>query len=200
MSELGEGMPISYGRWQSYPWKNELALQEERVRIHFDEMLSDEFEGEHSPMDMLDRALVLAAFAMRRVFEKRLVTDKLRSEEIDVRIFKARPTPDFRQPFIGETGGGAFRNYDFEKAASKSLKINDVANEIIHSSQIMVIHDEDDIPAGLLIASDWNLKDRVLHFTIEEFSAMVRRVLDDRVRMESEEWDPETGNVKAVRL
>ncbi|MDX1205059.1 hypothetical protein GOL97_17160 [Sinorhizobium medicae] len=193
-------MTISYGRWQSYPWKNELALQEQRLRIHLAEMLSDEFEGEHSPWDMLDRALVLAAFATRRMFEKRLVTDKLAAEKIKVRIFKARRLASFRPPFIGESGGGAFRNYDLERTGGKSMRINDVANEIIHSSQIMVVHHEEKIPAGLLIASDWNLKDRVLHFTIEEFSAMVRRVLDDRVKMQSEEWDSETGEVKAVRL
>lgn len=67
-------MPISYNPWPTYPWKNELALQRERVGLHFAEMLQDEFSGDHSPWDMLERALVLAGFAMRRMFEKRLVT------------------------------------------------------------------------------------------------------------------------------
>jgi len=52
-----------------------------------------------------------------------------------------------------------------EKASTKRLKINDVANEIIHSSQIMFVHDEETIPTGLLIASDWHLKDRLLHLS-----------------------------------
>jgi len=75
-------MPICYGDWESYPWKNELALQTERVALHYAELLSDDVDGAHNPMDMLDRAIVLAAFAMRRMFEKKLVTDKLAREEI----------------------------------------------------------------------------------------------------------------------
>ena len=192
-------MPISYGAWQSYPWKNELALQSERVAIHYAEMLSDHFGGEHSPMDMLDRAIVLAAFAMRRMFEKRLVTDNLASEKISIRMFQYLGSEDSRQPYVGYSGGNAFRNYRFAKASMKRLKINDVANEIIHASQLMFAHDEETIPTGLLIASDWHLKDRLLHFTIEEFTAMIHRVLDDCVTSATERWDWKTGKVSATR-
>src|SRR5215472_12684715 len=129
-------MPITYGSWEGYPWKNELAMQSERVAIHYAELLSDHFEGEHSPMDMLDRAIVLAAFAMRRMFEKRLVTDKLANEKITVRTFQRRCSNDFRPPYIGYSGGPS-GNYNFEKASRKRLKITDIANEIIHSTQIM---------------------------------------------------------------
>ena len=110
-------MPISYGPWQSYPWKNELALQSERVAIHYAEMLSDDFDGEHSPMDMLDRAIVLAAFAIRRMFEKRLVTDKLASEKISVRTFQSLRSKEFRQPYIGYSGGGPFATTTLRRPA-----------------------------------------------------------------------------------
>ena len=192
-------MPISYFPWQSYPWKNELALQSERVAIHYAEMLSEDFEGEHSPMDMLDRAIVLAAFAIRRMFEKRLVTDKLAGEKVSIRTFQSLRSNEFRQPYIGDSGGETFRNYSFEKASIKPLKINDVANEIIHSSQIMFVYEEETVPTGLLIASDRHLKDRLLHFTIEEFSAMVKRVLDDCVTSATDRWDWETGKIYARR-
>jgi hypothetical protein len=192
-------MSISYFRWQSYPWKNELALQSKRVAIHYAEMLSDDFEGEHSPMDMLDRAIVLAAFVMRRMFEKKLVTDKLASDKIYIRTFQNSGSKEFRQPFIGYSGGRAFQNYCFDKAVTKQLKISDVANEIIHSSQIMFVHEEKIIPTGLLIASDWHLKDRLLHLTIEEFSAMISQVLGDWVTIASDHWDFGTGRVNAKR-
>jgi hypothetical protein len=192
-------MPISSGPWQSYPWKNELALQSERVAIHYAEMMSDDFDGEHNPMDMLDRAIILAAFAMRRMFEKRLVTDKLAGEKFSIRTFHSLPSKEFRLPFIGDSGGDAFRNYSLEKAGTKRLKINDVANEIIHSSQLMFVHDEETIPTGMLIASDLRLKDRLLHFTIEEFSAIVKRVLDDCMMSTEDRWDWKTGEVYAKR-
>jgi hypothetical protein len=35
----------------------------------------------------------------------------------------------------------------------------------------MFVYDEETIPTGLLIASDKHLEDRLLHFTIQEFSA-----------------------------
>jgi hypothetical protein len=192
-------MSISYGQWRSYPWKNELALQSERVAIHYAEMLSDSFDANHNPLDMLDRAIVLAAFAMRRMFERKLVTDKLASEEISIRTFRSVSSKEFRQPFISHSGGHAFRNYSFEKAIMKRLSINDVANEIIHSSQMMFVNDEVIIPSGLLIASDWHLRARLLHFTIDDFSAMVKRVLDDCVLFTADEWDWQTGGVRARR-
>jgi hypothetical protein len=39
-------MPISYGTWQIYPWKNELATQSERVAIHYCELSDDDFKGD----------------------------------------------------------------------------------------------------------------------------------------------------------
>ena len=74
-----------------------------------------------------------------------------------------------------------------------------MANEINHASQIMVSHGEENVQDGLLIAPDWRMKDRLLHFTIEEFSSIVRRALDDCVRFESEQWNPDTGKVSATR-
>jgi hypothetical protein len=55
------------------------------------------------------------------------------------------------------------------------------------------------VPTGLLIASDWHLKDRLLHFTIHEFTHMVNRVLDDQIRAASDRWDFETGTVQGTR-
>jgi hypothetical protein len=192
-------MPISYGRWQGYSWKNELAVQCERVAMHYAEMMSDDFNGEHSPMDMLDRAIVLAALAMRRMFEKRLVTDKLASEKIPVRTFQRVRSEEFRQPYIGYSGGDAFQNYSFAQTSTERLSISDIANEIIHSAQMMFVHGEEAIPTGLLIASDWHQRHRLLHFTIEDFSAIVKSVLQDRVTVTSDRWDWQTGKVDASR-
>lgn len=132
--------------WESYPWKNELDLQSKRVEEHYLEVLNEDFEGDWSPQHMLERALVLSAFAMRRMFEKRLVTDKLRQEK---REFTALPvTESFRTPFHGSTGGQVFKNYDFQRPTRVKMHLSDLANEIIHSSQLLVLlvprnHDQD---------------------------------------------------------
>jgi hypothetical protein len=191
-------MGISYNPWQSYPWKNELAEQSERVAIHYAEMRSDDFKGQHSPMDMLDRALVLSGFAIRRMVERMLITDKLRDDEFVVRTFPSKAPGEFRPPFVRSSGFASFNNYHFANAETKRLKIGDMANEIIHASQLMFAHNEDGIPDGLLIASDWRMKDRLLHLTIDDFTDLVKRVLDDRVQFESDFRD-EMGAVHAVR-
>jgi hypothetical protein len=112
-------MTLSYCKWESYIWKNELATQSERVAVHFAEALSDDDSLEHNPYHMLDRAIVLSGFAIRRMVEQRLVTDRLANGEINVRIFPSRQNNDFRHPYIGCAGEGAFRNYDFEKSLSQ---------------------------------------------------------------------------------
>ena len=102
-----------------------------------------------------------------------------------VRSFAANHVDKIRTPYHSEMGGHACRNYNPGKANTVHLGYMELANEIIHSSQMMVVHDEPKIGDGLLIASDWNLKKRLLHLTIEEFQSFVRRVLDDEIRLKA---------------
>jgi hypothetical protein len=97
-------MTISYGYWQGYTWKNELAVQSERVAPHFNEILSASSEAEHNPMHMLDRAIVLAGFSVRRMIEKKLVTDRLVEEKMLVRSFAANHVDKIRTPYHSEMG------------------------------------------------------------------------------------------------
>ena len=173
---------IIFKEWESYPWKNELSCQSERAVIHFNEVFSEDFEREHEPLDMLDRAIVLAGFSVRRLIERKLVTDRLAKTKISVRSFVTKPDVEFRTPFHSLMGGDyLIHNVDWEKQEPISLSYNELANEIIHSSQIMVCAKNQKMEAGLLIASDWNVKRRLLHLTIDEFTSYVRAVLDDRV-------------------
>jgi hypothetical protein len=50
-------MTISYCKWESYVWKNELATQSDRVAVHFAEAISDDDSLKHNPYHMLDRAI-----------------------------------------------------------------------------------------------------------------------------------------------
>ncbi len=192
-------MGTIWGRWESYPWKNELATQSERVTVHFDEILSSSFEGEHRPFDMLDRAIVLSAFAVRRLIEKRLVTDCLSEAKIQVRTFARSHVGNFRAPFHYESGVYSLRdNYDLEKELAVGFSYTELSNEIIYASQIIIVSNKSKISDGLLIASDWRLKDRILHMTIDEFKSFVRTVLDDRVKIASDFID-DTGKVHSKR-
>lgn len=188
----------AFCNWESYPWKNELHLQSGRVEQHFEEARCDDFAGEHSPLHMLERALVLAAFAIRRMVEKRLITDALASSKRPVRTYLA--TGQYRPPLRASSGGHALRNYDFEVAVFEQMKVGEIANEIIHASQLLVFEGDGREPdSGLLIASDWHMRRRVLHISPTEFSSIVSSVLDDEVRIMGDRWDPDTGLVHSTR-
>jgi len=183
--------------WESYPWKNELAEQLRRLERHFAEALDDEYDGEHSPPHMLERAVVLAAFAIRRMVEKRLLTDRLTAATVRIRCYPA--TDGLRRPFHGSSGGHIFESYDFEAPGGVGLQIVQIANEIIHSSQMLVLNGAGVLEDGLLIASDYGLKSRLLHITMKEFRDYAELVLNDHVRLSADGWDHETGKVSASR-
>jgi hypothetical protein len=189
---------IAYTDWQSYTWKNELKLHAERVLIALSEVIDPNFEGDHNPHHMLERALALSAFCIRRMHEKHVVTDAFRAEKIAVRSFSA-VKEGFRQPFRRSGGGRAFSNYDLTMPVMVQLGRNDVANQIIHSSQLMVCFDEESIEDGILVASDWDMKIRLLHLSASEWTAFYTAVLDNYVRAESDFWDHQTGKVTSTR-
>lgn len=191
-------MPISSMQWEAYPWKNELKLQADRTVAHLTEALDDDFDGDHDPLAMLERAITLAAFSMRRMIEKRLITDGLASRKIAVRTFPANAAR-FRQPFLGRSGGQTYTNYRLDRPTRCELPYKAVADQIIHSSQLMVIGGDEHVADGLLIASDQRLRQRLLHFTAEEFMEHVGAFLGDQVYIASERWDPETNTVIATR-
>lgn len=193
-------MPISSARWQAYPWKNELVLQAERGVAHGREVIDEDFRGSHNPLDMLDRAIVLAGFCIRRLIEKKLVTDAFAASKRAVLSFPARTGETFKPPFRSESGGNAYSNYDFDAPQIIEMAVGDLANELIHSSQLMVLDGEEFAANGFLIASDWHLTKRVLHMSFDEFTAFAASVLDDRVYFKSDQWDPETGMIRHQRL
>jgi hypothetical protein len=117
-----------------------------------------------------------------------------------IRTFTRSGVDGFRSPFHSDTGVYPLReNYNLEKESPVDLSFKGLAEEIIHASQIMVVHDEPKIGDGLLIASDWHLKNRILLLTIDEFQSFVRTVLEDRIRVTVDSRDFETGKADAIR-
>jgi len=192
-------MTIAFADWQDYTWKNELLQHAGRVSVHLSEVIAPEYEDAHNPHHMLERALTLAAFCIRRMHEKRLVTDTFREEKVQVRTFAAKRGPDFRRPYMSSSGSDVFRNYDLEKPIMVDLGREDVANQIIHSSQLMVCYDQPDLEDGLMIASDRGLKVRLLHLTNAEWVGFYQAVLDNYVISMTDAWDPETRRVTYTR-
>ena len=192
-------MPVLFFDWESYSWKNELAIHRDRVVLHFQEAVDDAFAGPHNPLHMLERAFVLGAFCIRRMIEKKLITDRLANRTIKVRTFIASDLSAFRHTIHRSTGGNVYENYSFSSPEPLTLTLNALANEIIHSSQLMIVLGEPTIQEGILFASDLNMSNRIIHLTCDEFRDHVQSVLDDRVLATSDSWDPDSGKIKATR-
>lgn len=92
-----------------------------------------------------------------------------------------------------------FDNYKFEESTPSELRLTDLANEKIHSSQLLVLYGPKHPLTGLLIASNWKMQKRIIHLTINEFRDSVSAVLNDRVTHASESWDPITNTVRSTR-
>lgn len=184
--------------WADYVWKNELKLQCDRVLEHLHEILS-EVETDHAPNHMLERALGIAALSMRRLIETHSVTDKFRDRHQNFHQVPRKET-QFRPHFLGQTGRYFYHNYDLEKLNRVSLLPLHVASKLIHAQTIGVIRQSAYIPDGLLIASDYQQRQALFHFTSDQFRAFCYSFLDDRVVTSFESWDPETGKAFAKRL
>lgn len=176
LNDLGDGIYDELHKLRKH--RNKVHIQDDDKEVPRDE--PDAFKGEICTWSLelnvrvlmhlsqkFPRPPVLAGFAMRRMFEKRLVTDRLAAEIVIIRIFKSKLN-ELRRPYVRWSGGAVFHSYDFEAAGTLEMTLNDLANEIVHSSQLMFADHEPSIPTGLLIASDWHLNKRLLHLTIDD--------------------------------
>lgn len=187
-------------RWPVYTWKNELLCQSERVVQHYREFLDKDTEVEHSPFHMLERALILSGFVMRRMDEKRLITDELSKKKFRIVTFNLKEDLDkFSAPWISDTGPHRASLYDFSVPERVEMTVRKLGDEIIHASQLSIIHDYDQVEDGLLISSDYNVNKRLLHLSPDQYTEIVKQVLDDLIYSQMDGYNEDTGEVIARR-
>jgi hypothetical protein len=185
---------ITYSRWQSYTWKNELYEQKKRINQHLTEIIEDH-RTDHNPAHMLERALGIAALCMRRLIECLLVTDKFRGSQISAHEIAYKSDKEWREPFSSETAGSLSGNYDFTTRILRNHSPKSIADKILHARVIAVITGSSEIPDGLLIASDTQRKSSLFHFTKDEIGGLLDKFLDDEVRTQIDSWCDENGKL-----
>lgn len=190
---------ISYSDWAGYAWKNELNEQRDRVLTHFGEIVRDELT-DHNPHHMLERAFSITSFCMRRLIECRLVTDVFRETALSVFKIPRRADPKGRDPFLRSTGGNFFDNFDMKQRVQEPSTPKFIADKFLHARFIAVLSGSCYLADGLLVASDHQSRHSLFHMTLEEFDEIARAFLDDRISMEKDWIDIETGKVHAERL
>ena len=196
-------MGIAVGTWEAGPWKETLREHARAAQV-VAEFLTHGFDNSTSPYDgnpfsVFERNFVLACFCMRRLSEKRLLTDRLNRKTLPFRCFPA-VAENFRPPLLSSTSNRFYQNYRFDIAGEVSLTVRDFGNEVVHCSHVGVVTDPELLPAGIVVASDLRLTSRLIHLTLGEWAELCQTVLADRVVVQSDEWDPQTGKVMARRL
>ncbi len=189
---------ISYSNWADYTWKNELLEQQQNVLLYLEEIIKD-VSTEYNPYHLFERSFSLCSFSMRRLIECRLLTDNLINSNLDVWKIPAANSKSFREKFRDTTGGNIFENYNMSGRQKIQTRPNDIVSKFLHASTLAVISGSKHLPDGILVASDWQEKNSLFHFTSEEFESLVSRFLDDRIKFSSEQLDPVSGKVTSKR-
>lgn len=196
-------MGIAVGQWEAEPWKQSLREHGRASQVVAEFLAHDHedatFPYDGNPFSVFERSFVLAGFCMRRLAEKRLLTDRLNEKRFSFRCFPA-VSENFRPPLPGKTSNMFYQNYRFDAAETAPLTIRDFGNEVVHSSHVGVVTEPELLPIGIVVASDWRLSKRLLHLTLFEWADLCGSVLSDRVALFTDEWDPKTGEIKALRL
>jgi hypothetical protein len=198
IAEMLKGGKVSYSYWQSYTWKNELAEQKRRILQLLAEVIFDT-ETEHNPHHMLERAIGVAAVCMRRLIECRLVTDRFRDSKLTVHNIRVKADIEWREPFISETGGMFFNNYDMKARHPEQKPPKMISDRMLHARVIAVLSGSAYLPDGLLIASDNQHRTELFHFTSEEIAAVFDAFLDDRVVFAADGYLDDNETVVAIR-
>lgn len=189
---------ITYGSWEEYPWKNELVEQAKRISIHVNEIIQDK-ETDHNPIEMLQRALPLAAFCMRRMIECKLITSELKGSNSHVTIVKKVEGQITFDPLYIQPASRVFEDFDMQHPKKQSLSTTKIVDYMLHARILAVISGSSILPDGIIISSDKQMRHCLMHFTTNEFEEFCCKFRNDVIRVYVDELNPNTREVTSIR-
>ncbi len=192
-------MEIISGRWPVYTWRNELKYHSEHAVQHFYEIISDEYSGTSNPFDMFERAFVLSGFIIRRMVEKKLVTDRTASKTLKFKTFVLKELGPHEKPWVSDSGPKWFGKINFEAPEIKEMNLKTFGHEVVHCSQLSFLNKHESMEASILLSSENFAEKRFIQMTIDEYKNVVQLVLSDKIKFQADGYHPETGEVFAVR-
>lgn len=169
----------------SIPWKNELL----RIAGTLERRTTQRRWPERSSF-LVERDVMVAAYAVRRLNEARKISDELARE----------PVPVMRHPLIGkpvdvQTRHEFYEHYDMDRPEPVRLSITEFCNQFIHS-WIWMLSATEDAPHlfdGIYVSSDWAMKRHVYFFDASTLVRVFRAVGSDdvmsvRYRQDAHGW------------
>lgn len=194
-------MGIVSGSWKPEIWKATLAHHGRIAHVCAEFAIAQDDEAifpyDGNPFSAFEISFVLAAFCIRRLSEKRLLTDALDEKKWSFTSYPA--TDKVRRPFASQSGNAFYRGYQFDKQSTNTLTLKEFGHEVIHSSNLGIVTESEGPPIGIVVASDHRLIKRLIHIDLNRWSEMCRAVIDDHVYFASDNWDPDSGAITAKR-
>lgn len=148
---------------------------------------------------MFERAFILTGFIIRIMFEKKLVTDKLMSTEIQLKAFPCTGLTQYEKPWRSDSGSRAFEKYINNQPVEIKISHKELANQIVHCSHLSIIEDYGSLENGILLASDYLSETKLIHLPITLYKQIIKTLLEDKIIFQSDGFDPKTGKVFSIR-
>lgn len=175
---------LARNRYPAVDWKRDLHVS----RRHFEE--HEGFgEGVASACNAVERYVMQSALAFRKLLDQRVLTEEVITADWRVRTYPCTKHPEPHWYFEGmidmENLHHFVRYYDVEQPRRGSLRLQRLANLLIHSFVFAVwpSDEEDDTydDARFFFNSDHSKDDLVYEMTVAEFKAVADQVLFDEV-------------------
>ncbi len=164
--------------WESGPWKQELQRLSRTIRTE----AAKDFEGMDGRREFkLERAIFYSAFVVRKLIEKKKLTDATSGHSIEVTGFGSRRSKVGLLSFVGSTSCDFDKEYDLKKPFRLRMSPSDLAGEIIHSHKLMWEISDRGCVVGAYLCSYRNAEDRLILLPLELLCSLLGRVSNDDI-------------------
>jgi len=165
--------------WESWPWKQEISRRAAAL-----EKRKGQRKWRQESFAAVEMDVMLAAYAVRKLFEAKKLSDALRDWTVTVYVYKntgKRITHSnwHRLPEL----------YDLENQKPVAIKPEFLVNQIIHSYVFMLSIAEDNGMSGFFVASDRQRAKGLYLITLGIFVHFLRQVAEDSVVSMHSIWD-----------
>lgn len=174
----------------SVPWKEDLF----RVADSLERRAKQRRVTERTAF-LIERDVMNAAYAVRKLNEARKISDELAAETVTARqhLLLGRPVDIWNRDEF-------YEHYDMEHPQAVDLSLRAFYNQVIHS-WVWMLSGAEEPPHmfdGIYVSSDWERKSRIYFFSAGTLITVFRAIADDDI-VNSEMRRDENGDMHITK-
>lgn len=165
--------------FESWPWKQEIKRKAKALENRMRQRRWVEASFANTEQDVM-----LSAYAVRKLFEAKKISDEIRLMKIPITAHKAtgKPVTHYNWHLTEEL-------YDLEKNSARKVAPLYLMNQVIHSYVFILSFEEDNGLAGFLVASNWQRSKRLYYVQLTDFIKYLRLVAEDNIVFMKSKWN-----------